>query len=527
MSTPAALSMSNWQPSELPEPKPKKQRSAVGLGVGSFYAGAALYGGGWLQALRSKDQEIRKDALALRSNSRRLANNNPYMRRYLRALGDHVVGPSGFTLQSSYATRAGARRDPYAGKCETAFSLWGKKGTATVCGNFSWLDVQRLAIRTAAMDGECFIRIVRGYRGNAFGFALQFLDADLLDHTYTVVGGQGQNAVVMGVEIDNYGKPVAYWFTDPVSARASYPRGAKVRIPAADIIHLIDRERSVQTRGVPWSASVMYLISMLGHYWEAEVANARHESERVGFLKSATGALDEVDEDRENAVVPTIDPVAAVRMMPASTSIGYVGLPAGIDIEIPDVKHPTTAFADFSKAMLKGIASGLGVSYAALSSDLTEVSFSSIRTGTLEDREYYRELQGLMIETLCERVYQEFIYMAVLSGQLTMPAGATFEAFSAHTWEPRGWDWVDPKNDTMAKIASIDACLDTRTRILAERGLNFDDVVARLADEKKALDAAGLIPVTPPKNLATADDPNNPADTGDGSAPAKKLKETA
>lgn len=501
----------------------------MGLGVGNFYAGAALYGGGWLQALRSKDQEIRKDALALRSNSRRLANNNPYMRRYLRALGDHVVGPSGFTLQSQYSTRAGSRRDPYAGKCEAAFALWGKKGTATVCGNFSWLDVQRLAIRTAAMDGECFIRIVRGYRGNPFAFALQFLDADLLDHTYTVVGGQGSNAVVMGVEIDNYGKAVAYWFTDPVSARASYPRGAKVRIPAADIIHLIDRERSVQTRGVPWSASVMYLISMLGHYWEAEVANARHESERVGYLKSANGALDEqVDEDSERSFVPTMDPVAAVRMMPASTSIGYVGLPAGIDIDIPDVKHPTTAFADFSKAMLKGIASGLGVSYAALSSDLTEVSFSSIRTGTLEDREYYRELQGLMIETLCERVYREFLYMAVLSGQLTMPAGASFEAFSAHEWEPRGWDWVDPKNDTQAKIAAIDACLDTRTRILAERGLNWKDVVAKLAEEQKDLDDAGLTPVTPPKNLQAADDPSNPADTGAGdSSTNPNLKESA
>jgi lambda family phage portal protein len=271
----------------------------------------------------------------------------------------------------------------------------------------------------------------------------------------------------------------------------------------------------------------MYLISMLGHYWEAEVAAARHESERIAYLKSPSGALDEVDEDRETNLAPVIDPITAASRMPASTGIGYVGVPAGVDIEIPDVKHPTTAFGEFSKAMLKGIASGLGVSYAALSSDLTEVSFSSIRTGTLEDREYYRELQGLMIETLCERVYQEFIYMAVLSGALTMPAGATFESFSAHTWEPRGWDWVDPKNDTQAKIASIDACLDTRTRILAERGLNFDDVVATLAEEKTKLDAAGLTPVAPPKNLAAADDPENPADTGGEAKPTQKLKETA
>lgn len=510
----------------IPAASPK--RSIVGLGVGTFYAGAALYGGGWIQALRAKDEEIRKDAVALRSNSRRLANNNPYMRRYLRALGDHVVGPAGFTLQSLYATKAKTRRDPYASKNEEAFTKWGRKGICTVCGKFSWLDAQRLFVRTMAMDGECFVRIVRGFP-NDFGFALQFLDADLLDHTYTIVGGQGVNAIVMGVEIDQYGRPVAYHFTDPVTARTSYPRGKRIRIPAADIIHGFDPERAFQTRGVPWAASVMYLLSMLGHYWEAEVAAARHEAERPGYITSANGGLEEGDEDSENFVPGVVDPIEAARRMPPSAGIAYMGIPAGLEVNIPDVKHPTTAFEHFSKAMLKGIASGLGISYAALASDLTEVNFSSIRAGTLEDREYYRELQGLTVETLCDRVYEEFTFMAVLKGALTMPATATFEAFSAHNFEPRGWDWVDPKNDTQAKIAAIDACLDTRTRILAERGLNFDDVVERLAAEKKALDAAGLVPVAPPKSIAAADDPNNPADTGegDGAAATKKLKETA
>lgn len=500
------------------------KRSIIGLGVGTYYSGAALYEGGWLHALRSKDEEIRKDAVALRSNCRRLANNNPYMRRYLRALGDHVVGPSGFTLQSNYATKAKSRRDPYASRNEDAFARWGRKGTCTVCGKQSWLDVQRLWVRTMAMDGEVFVRIVRGYP-NEFGFALQFLDADLLDHTYTVVGGKGQNAIIMGIEVDTYGRPIAYHFTDPVDARTSYPRGRRLRIPAADILHGFDPDRALQTRGVPWASSVMYLMAMLGHYWEAEVAAARHEAERPAFIKDPNGALEEGDEDRES-FSPSVDPILAARQMPPNAGIYYQGIPAGLDITIPDVKHPTTAFAEFSKAMLKGIASGLGVSYAALASDLTEVSFSSIRTGTLEDREYYREVQGLVIETLCDRVYDEFVYMAVLTGALSMPTGASLEAFSAHTWEPRGWDWVDPKNDTEAKIAAIDACLDTRTRILAERGLNFSDVVAKLAEEQKALDEAKLTPTAPPKSVVAADDPNNPADTGVPSPKAKaKMQE--
>jgi lambda family phage portal protein len=191
--------------------------------------------------------------------------------------------------------------------------------------------------------------------------------------------------------------------------------------------------------------------------------------------------------------------------MPGNGGIYYQGVPAGVDIEIPDLKHPNTSLEGFSKSMLKGISAGGGVSYASMSNDLTEVSFSIIRQGTLEDREYYRELQGMMIDTLMERVAGEFIYMAVLKGALAMPSGATFEAFSAHNWEPRGWDWVDPKSDMLANVGSIDAGLDTRTRVLAARGLNFDDVVDRLAYEQKRLEDVGIVLKAPPATTAQAD----------------------
>ena len=71
-------------------------------------------------------------------------------------------------------------------------------------------------------------------------------------------------------------------------------------------------------------------------------------------------------------------------------------------------------------------------------------------------------------------------------------ATATFERFAEHVFEPRGWDWVDPKSDLEARAGAIDAGLDTRTRVLAERGLNFSDVIATLKSEQDAIQAAGL-----------------------------------
>jgi capsid protein len=42
---------------------------------------------------------------------------------------------------------------------------------------------------------------------------------------------------------------------------------------------------------------------------------------------------------------------------------------------------------------------------------------------------------------------------------------------------PRGWQWVDPRNEAEAQITAINAGLMTRTQALAERGLDIEDVL--------------------------------------------------
>ena len=44
-------------------------------------------------------------------------------------------------------------------------------------------------------------------------------------------------------------------------------------------------------------------------------------------------------------------------------------------------------------------------------------------------------------------------------------------------WVPRGWQWVDPRNEAEAQITAINNGLMTRTQALAERGLDIEDVL--------------------------------------------------
>lgn len=451
------------------------------------YLGARLGRGlTFITGLQRQDQQIRKDIMQLRAHSRHLDQNNPYMRAFLRIMETQVVGPKGFTLQSRLRTKAGASFEPYNTNLENAFARWAQRGTCTVDGKNSFLAASRMVSRSLALDGEVFIREVVG-ADNAFGYGLQFIDPDLLDHTFNREPSQGYNAIVMGVELDRFGKPVAYHFTDTsVAWRQSYPwGGSKIRIPASEIIHIFDPERCNQTRGVPHAAPVMYLMAMLGSTWESEVAAARYEAERVAVLQSKTGELTDGT---------AVDPRSAMAQLNGiqSSAIHVEALPPGVEMVPLQMNHPNGAMPEFSKAMLKGLATGLGVSYSAFTGDLSDSTYSGGRQGLLIERDNHRKLQGLLIEAFCERVFRGWIRAAWMSNAIQLPPGVTLDQASAHRWSPRGWDWVDPLKDAQADVLAINNGLATRTEILAERGVDFEDVVRELSNEQKALQAAGI-----------------------------------
>ncbi len=166
-------------------------------------------------------------------------------------------------------------------------------------------------------------------------------------------------------------------------------------------------------------------------------------------------------------------------------------LPAGVEFKPFDPQHPSTAFRDFEKAMLRGIASGLGVSYTSLANDLEAVSYSSIRQGLLEERDFWRTVQFWMIEHFCQPVYERWLRQALDAGALNLPATKYFK-FRSTQWVPRGWQWVDPRNEAEAQIVAINNGLMTRTQALAERGLDIEDVMRERQAEEEIISSFGV-----------------------------------
>ena len=485
--------------------KPSAERDYLGARLGR--------GMSYIVGLQRQDAEIRRDIAGLRAHSRFLDKNNPWMRSYLRIMETDLIGPKGFTLQTQLRKKGGDLFEPYAGNFEAAFREWSRRPTCSADGRFSWLQACRNIGRSLPLDGEVFIRECFGFK-NGFGYALQFLDPDLLDHNLNQEpGGPGHPAIVMGVELDDWGRPIAYHFREPRLAWSqAYPYGSeRIRIPAEEIIHIYDPERANQTRGVPHASPVMYVLAMLGGYLEAELAASRYEAERVVVYSSPDGTADE-------------KMLAKAASQQLSPGLHSAWLPTGVTLEPIQLNHPNAAFPAYIQALLHALSAGLGVNYHALTRDLSQTNFSSMRGGEIIDRDQKRRLQGLIIDVALERIYRNWLKWAWVSGKVTLPPGLNIEQASAHKWVARGWDWVDPLKDIQADVLAVNNCMDTLSNVLALRGLDFEEVAQERAREQKLLDELGveLAPLGgSPTVMKEEPDSKTPQNAGDTPNPQK------
>jgi len=166
-------------------------------------------------------------------------------------------------------------------------------------------------------------------------------------------------------------------------------------------------------------------------------------------------------------------------------------LPSDWDFQAVDWNHPNQAFKDFEKAILRGIASGLDVSYNYLANDLEGVNYSSIRAGVLDERDVWRDLQIFLKEHFLDRVFENWLEMALLSGNLNL-SFKDFNRLNNPTWQFRGWEWVDPLKDMQANILAIKAGLKSASDVVSQMGFDYEEVLLQLKREKDLREKLGI-----------------------------------
>ncbi len=452
--------------------------------VRNVFAGAAYnrLQGDWGGAARlSADKEIQQDLPTLRVRSRRLAQDNPHIAGAVTAFQDNVVGWNGLRLQAriekrGYNGTGASLHETHNTSIEDAWARFGEYGNPTVCGKYSMTDLQRMLVGQLVVDGEYLLRLIVGYP-NEFGFALQVLDPDQLDDSYNVQRDVHGTEVRMGVELNAVGKVAAYHLLTHHPSESGFDK-RRIRVPADQIIHRFIAMRPGQTRGYPLTTPILIGMKDLDRFTISTVTIANLAASNGGFFVAKgdnadlvnTGVDSDVGTSRERLV------------MEAEAGLSRQ-LPPGWEFQAWNSDQPKDNFPDFTKCLLKAIARGLNISYATLSGDLTEVSFTSSRVGQLPERDGFRVHQRRLGNNTMSPIYRAWLRCAWLADQVTVPTPDVSKWARAHEWEYRGWPSVQPMEDIQANEKAVKLGVKTRREICADEGRDHEEVFIGIKDE--------------------------------------------
>ncbi len=472
------------------EPAQRAPRSGLtGLSVARmlFSGETGRLTGDWPTTPVPADWIIYRYQRILVARSREQAANNDFMRAFLRLNRQGIVGSTGVMFQSQAKTAAGKATSTPARRLRRRSPIGASASIATSrasCPGGRW---QAACAETAARDGEFMVRKVFGKAAGKYGFALQFIDPQRCPVDFDRAELEGGGFIRHGIEFNAYGKPVAYYFTDQVQANTAqaYSYGGKSyrRVPADEILHGFIAELPGQKRGLPWLTTGLFRAKQMS---ATEDAAGREHARRRG----------------QDGVYPVQGrPRPGVRRGRRARTGRRGGRVAGL-AERRGVQGIQSAISKrrvrpFMKFMLRSMAAGGGVSYENLSQDREGVNYTSIRHGKLDEVETFKERQEWLVEELCEGVVDAWLPRALLTGRIVTGTGKTLTAdqidrLSPRKWQPRRWDWTDPKSDIAAQEKSKNNFFSSLSQTIRERGKDPHQVWAEIGQDIAAMRECGI-----------------------------------
>lgn len=441
----------------------------------------------------SADSDVKRGQALTSARCRDQYQNNSLIAGAVERICTNVIR-NGIYPQFQFRDRAGALDRKANTGWEKLFRRWSIYCDST--GHDSYGSLQTLGLRHMWFDGGYLIH--RVYDDSLPGIVplrLEFLEYNQLDTLIDGVMTSG-NIARRGIEFDAAGREVAFHILEhhPGDYIPRGTFGSSKRVPAADIIHVWDREMISQYSGISWLHAVVMEGYRMEEFRHITQDNARAQAVFAYFLRSSMPGFSLGPGLPAGGQTSPFNPAQTGGTVDKEIELNspmVQKLPQGTEVQAISPSHPGNNYEPFVKDSQRWQSAGLGMSFEGFANNYTDSSYASARSGSLEERLSYQGQQQFVEEKVNRRVVGWFLEAAWLAGLAAsaMP-GYGRDPLSYHEQaigQFPGWTWVDPSNDANAAEKLIDLAIDTRTSQAAQRGQVFEDIVERQIEEEKSL----------------------------------------
>ena len=486
--------------------------------------------GQWRGAIRSPDLDYLPFRNTIVGRVRDVVRNEPIAAAAIARRKNAVAG-SGWRLSARPNARAlgitpEAAKD-LAAQIESEWRQYAGSHTFMVDAERKLTLGQLLRVMTHGLmaDGEGLGLVeIAGDEPTRYATRLRIIDPDRLSNP---VGRINDKFWRDGIEHDERGRPIRYWFRqahpgDYVWTGEAYQWVGYDRFVGnperPQVLDWFDAERAQQSRGVSRFVQTLKSFRALSKFTDATLQNATINALKVGFVYSNAGidALSDVLSPDDYGSL-TEQRRAYYENNPIGDGIDahYAVMAPGDKVEMATAERQVTGFDQFTRAIIRLIATSLSVTYEEISMDFSQTNYSSARAALLLAVAENEALLGILKAQAVHPLYVCWLEEAFERGYVQVPEGApdfldAIEAYCESRWIGPKRGYIDPVKEILAAAARIELGVSTLEDECAEQGRDWEDVIHQQALEAQLRRSYGL----EPEDQAVADaiqDTKNPA----------------
>ena len=408
-------------------------------------------------------------------------------------------------------------------KIEKEWSIWAESNDCDMSRIDNFYELQQLAFMNWLISGDCLAVLpVKPRINQPYDLRVQLIEADRLcspDNCDTI-----DNKIVGGVEVDKSGEVIAYHIANHHPLSYAYNDISWQRVEAygqktgrRNVLHMMNRERIGQRRGVPFLAPVIESLKQLGRYTDAELVAAVVSGMFTIFIEKAdASAEDAIGSMLPEEVQVDTEDESTIELAPGAV----IDLNEGEKAHDTNPGRPNANFGGFVEAICQQIGAALEIPYELLVKRFNS-SYTASKGALEEAWKMFNMYRDWLSTDFCQPVYEEWLTEAVAKGRIKAPGfftdPAIRKAYCGAKWNGPAKGMLDPVKEVTAAEKRVSNGFSTRSdEAMQMTGSNFYNNVEQLKHEEKELKEV--------KKIAngTTNKQNTPAEPADnaGNEPA-------